>query len=224
MNKSRIIGLGLAGLWILLSYQNCGTENSPVVPVTNPNSSASEFLQKMMADSEGLISNAACVPTFTSCEDLIESSEEQIACLQENTSRFYQSLSCQGYAVVESGNCFFAISSTDVGALEPLHLEGTCFYDNQNPSKALHLDVCTAEYVGFDPSHPSTDTLITAWLDIGNQMPYSRFTKTVSYYPEQGSAEIRLANINNSGELFVDACSKSRNLNWVESIFSITVQ
>jgi hypothetical protein len=222
MRVVRVAIILISSFWVLAAYQNCGGATSEVVPITNPNSSSDQFLNKLLADSQTLITNQNCSPNFVSCSDL--SDENVVSCLQQNASLFYEALACQGFVVEEKGNCFFAISKTNVQGLEPLHLEGTCFYDNQNPQKALHLDVCTVEYVGFDPSHPSTDTEISAWLNIGNQFPYSRFTKTLSYYPNQGSAEIRLASVNANGDIFTDACGKSRTIHWLDSIFNITVQ
>jgi hypothetical protein len=223
MKQSRIIAIILLSAWVILAYQNCSSGQEQAVPATNPNSTADDFLLKIKQDAENLITIPNCLPVFVDCDGLAANSEEQISCLQENASRFYQSLNCQGFSIEEKGNCYFAINSTEVNALDPIHIEGTCFYDNQNPDKTLHLDVCTIEYVGFDPENPSTDTDISAWLNIGNQQPYSRFTKTISYYPNQGSAEIRLANVTSTAPLFSDACGKTRNVEWLDTIFTITI-
>lgn len=201
---------------MLLAYQNCGQNSSfhPELVETNPNSPAENFLSKISEDADLIIAAQEIRPG--SCKiDVPEcalDSGPSLNCIKETVKAYYEGLECAGFQVYEASNCIAAVSNDEPQAMEPVLVDMTCFNQEEDQAKSLNLGVCYGEDIGFSQDGPSSGMRISAWMDLGNEYPYSRQLKQIVLYPNQKDIVFQAAEIGNGSD-YVDACGKTRNVN-----------
>ncbi|MFK8137477.1 MAG: hypothetical protein AB8E15_03865 [Bdellovibrionales bacterium] len=208
--NSRILLLAVLSFYMILTYQNCGQPiefNSGLSPV-NPNAPSSEFINKLFKDAETIESNK-CVVTIPRC---VGESDSSLSCVEEAVSAYYSRLACMGFDIVEDKQCILAVSTKNPKSMEPVLIDATCFNDEFNKPKSLHLGACHADFVGFDKDRPSVDTGdLSAWMNLGNEQPFSRRTKQMVFYRNQKDLTLKMAHEDSgSFEEFKDACGNFR--------------
>lgn len=219
----------VASMYMLLAYQNCGQKSSfhPDLVQTNPDTPAVGFISKIAEDADLLYSSVDSDIDNNSCKleipDCAREENPGVQCIEKAVLAYYKGLECSGFKVFEADDCIAAVSTDEPKAMDPILVDMTCFNNDNSESKSLNLGVCYGEDIGFNSSGPSTGMRISAWMDLGNQYPYSRQLKQIVLYPNQSEIELRAFDLN-IGKSVTDACGKSRTAKEKGLIIPIRLQ
>lgn len=212
MTKFKVIITFCITAYMLMAFQNCGSNemyHSELSP-SNPNSDAFNFLSKLSQDADIILNTQENL----NCEYIVpQCSDSDNECIKTSVVDFYKALECKGFKVVSNGECFLAISNDQPVEMESILIDATCIQSNENDTKrSVNMGTCLGEDIGFNRDAPSTGMLISSWLDLGNEFPFTRRNKQMNFYPNQKEVEIFLAEVDSGDFDFIGACGKSRKM------------